>query len=240
MDIHLPKAPHSWRELSREIGIIVVGVLIALFFEQLVDHIQWDQKVASAERAMQHEMLWDNGPQLYQRAVIHPCAVQRLDAIRAGVESEKSRQEIMPLIDSYWVPYFSYDSIAREAANTSDIASHMPAETVDLYAIVYTQMPSLTRISEREAGDLAQLRALKRSGKALTATEQDKVLSAVEQLRSDEHLMWLASNWSMSKLHEIGPLDADREREMLADARAHYGSCIKPLPANFPESPPHE
>ena len=240
MDIHLPKVPHSWRELWREIAIIVVGVLIALFFEQLVDHVQWNQKVAAAERAMRHEMLWDNGPQLYQRAVMHPCAVQRLDAIRAAVEIEKPRREIVALINSYWAPYFSYDSIAREAANTSDVAGHMPAETMDLYAIVYTQMPPMTRISEREAGDLGQLRALNRSGGALTAIEQDKVLSAVEALRSDEHLMWLASGWSMAKLRELGPLDADRVHGMLADARAHYGVCIKPLPANFPENTPRE
>jgi hypothetical protein len=35
MHVHLPKALHNWRELAREIAIIVVGVFIALFFEQL-------------------------------------------------------------------------------------------------------------------------------------------------------------------------------------------------------------
>ena len=76
---------------------------------------------------------------------MHPCAVERLDAIRTAVEGNKSRREITALIDSYWAPYFSYDSIARDAANTSDVASHMPADTLDLYAIVYTQMPPMTR-----------------------------------------------------------------------------------------------
>jgi hypothetical protein len=35
MDVHTPKQPiQSWRELAKEIGIIVVGVLIALGAEQ--------------------------------------------------------------------------------------------------------------------------------------------------------------------------------------------------------------
>lgn len=116
----------------------------------------------------------------------------------------------------------------------------MPADTMDLYAIVYTQMPPMTRDSEREVADLPQLWALSRSGGALSSAERDKVLSAVERLRSDDHLMWLVSGWSMPKLRELGPLDAGRVREMLADARDHYGDCIKPLPTNFPEGIPHE
>ena len=231
---------HDWRDNVRELAIVVVGVLIALLAQEAVQNWEWKQKVAAAERAMRHEMLWDNGPQLYQRAVMHPCAVERLDAIRTAVEGSKSRRAITALIDSYWAPYFSYDSIARDAANTSDVASHMPADTMDLYAIVYTQMPPMTRNSEREVADLAQLRALNRSGGALSPTERDKVLSAVEALRSDDHLMWLVSGWSMPKLRELGPLDADRMREMLADARNHYGDCIKPLGAHFPEGTQHE
>ena len=114
----------------------------------------------------------------------------------------------------------------------------MPPETMDLYAIVYTQMPAMSRNSEREAADLAQLRALNRNGGPLNSTEQDKILSAVEALRSEDHLMWLVSGWTMPKLREIGPLDAVRVREMAGDARTHYGDCVKRLPANFLERTP--
>ncbi len=231
---------HDWRNDARELAIVVIGVLIALLAQQVVQSWEWKAKVAAAERAMRHEMLWDNGPQLYQRAVMHPCAVQRLGAIRAAVETGSPRAQVRALIDSYWIPYFSYDSIARDAANTSDVASHMPANTMDLYAIVYTQMPPMSRDSEREAADLAQLRALNRSGGALSAAERDKILSAVEALRSDDNLMWMVSGWTMPKLRELGPLDADRVGDMLADARGHYGDCIKPLPTNFPDRAAHE
>ena len=86
-----PKPWHDWRENVRELAIVVIGVLIALLAQQVVQGWEWKDKVAAAERAMRHEMLWDNGPQLYQRTVMHLCAIQRLGAIRVAVEAGKPR-----------------------------------------------------------------------------------------------------------------------------------------------------
>ena len=49
MHFHLPKPMHGWREFAGEVGVIVLGVLIALGGEQLV---QW-----AHDRNKQHEML---------------------------------------------------------------------------------------------------------------------------------------------------------------------------------------
>ena len=65
---HLPKTLHGKRELAGEISIIVVGVHIALFFGQLVQRWEWNHKVEAVESAMKHELLWDDGTQLYQRS----------------------------------------------------------------------------------------------------------------------------------------------------------------------------
>ena len=49
MHFHLPKPLHGWREFAGEVGIIVVGVLIALAFEQVVQSIH-DRLVADQAR----------------------------------------------------------------------------------------------------------------------------------------------------------------------------------------------
>ena len=41
MHFHLPKPLHGWREFIGEVGIIVVGVLVALTAEQLVEAAHW-------------------------------------------------------------------------------------------------------------------------------------------------------------------------------------------------------
>jgi hypothetical protein len=67
MDIHKPKPWHGLRELLKEIGIIVVGVLIALAAEQFADRIHWSHKVAELRRSMTVELAEDDGPQAYYR-----------------------------------------------------------------------------------------------------------------------------------------------------------------------------
>ena len=44
MHIHLPKPLHGWREFLGEVGIIVIGVLIALGAEQVIEDIRWQEK----------------------------------------------------------------------------------------------------------------------------------------------------------------------------------------------------
>jgi hypothetical protein len=36
MEIHKPKPIHNWRELATEVGVVVVGIFIALSAEQLI------------------------------------------------------------------------------------------------------------------------------------------------------------------------------------------------------------
>jgi hypothetical protein len=40
VEIHKPKPVHSWRELLTEIGVVVIGVCIALAAEQTVEYFQ--------------------------------------------------------------------------------------------------------------------------------------------------------------------------------------------------------
>jgi|SRR6185503_612942 len=237
MHIHLPKALHGWREVAREMAIIIASVLIALFAEQLVERWQWQNKIAAAENSMRFELLWDDGPQLYQRWAMHPCVVSRLDAIRAAVEAGRPRGEIRGLIDSYWLPSVSYDSVAHQEAIASDVASHMSHDEIDPFTALYDSMPRLDRTSELEGEAMAQLRVLKRTGHALSPAEEDKVLSAVETLRSDDRTMSAPARWAMAELGKVGQLDQGRTHGFMADARAHYGPCVKDL--SF-ASPPNE
>ena len=45
MEVHKPKAAHSWREFAIEIGTIICGILIALTLEQLVEALHWRSEV---------------------------------------------------------------------------------------------------------------------------------------------------------------------------------------------------
>jgi hypothetical protein len=235
MHFHLPKPLHGWRELAGEISIIVVGVLIALFFEQLVQRWEWNHKVEAAEEAMKHELLWDDGPQLYQRAALHPCIVARLDAIRAAVEENRSRAELSKAIDGYWINPLTYDTIAQKAADSSDVSSHVPQTALEPYVIGYSVMPRADQIAADEGVQFAELQAMKRSGGEPSEAETSKMLSAVERLRNDNRLMLESAVWALPQLRKLGQLDPQRLDHFMSAARDHYGSCVRDVPADFPK-----
>ena len=239
MHVHLPKMLHSWRELAREVVIIVVGVLIALFLEQLVEARHWRQKVITAEAAMRRELLEDDGPQVYQRAAMHPCVVASLDAIRAAVESDGNRTEIAKLIDKYWMDFRTYDQLALNAATASDVASHMPREQLNDMTDVYETMPLMEHTNAQEAMDFARLRAFRRTGGAVSDEEKDRLLGAVEALRSEDQIIWLKTRTKLPELRKVGWLDASRTNYFMANARDHYGACVRELPPNFGDKLPH-
>jgi hypothetical protein len=56
MHFHLPKPLHGWREFAGEVGIIVVGVLIALAADSVVQDWQWRQNVGVVRKSLMGEL----------------------------------------------------------------------------------------------------------------------------------------------------------------------------------------
>jgi len=73
MRFHPPKPLHGWRAFAGEVGIIVLGVLIALGAQQLVEDFHQRSELHDAEAAMTSEIRDDDLPQAFTRAVIHQC-----------------------------------------------------------------------------------------------------------------------------------------------------------------------
>lgn len=232
------RPPHGWSAVIWELVIVVVGVLVALWAGQLVQNWEWKTKVAGAQESMRSELLSDNGPQIYQRAVMHPCAQAKLVDIRAAVEAGKSRNEISELISGYWLQLVTYDTLALDAATASDVLAHMPKQELDAIVAAYSVIPSMERNADKEEDDMARLHSLRRTGRALSQQESAEVVAAVEALRSNDNAMWAAARWALPSIQKLGPLDAERRTRLMRNAHRHYGACIRDLPANWPNGVP--
>jgi hypothetical protein len=231
MDIHKPKAWHSLREFLKEIGTIVIGVLIALAGEQMVERLEWAHKVRAAEDAMRAELLVDDGPQVYQRMAMHDCLTAKLDAIRAGVETGMARADLGRLVDGYRLDVLTYDTLAHDDATHAGVADHMPQADLQAWTKIYSAMPIMERNNGAESQDVARLRALRRSGGALSETEQTHLLDAVEALRVEEHNMANSAAYILPDLRRLGPFDPARMKLFLDNARGWYGpACVREKP----------
>jgi len=93
MHVKLPKPLHGWREFAGEVGIIVLGVLIALGAQQLVEAARWRSEVRSFRNSVDHELGRNLG--IYQQVMVQrPCAMRRLaDLERFLSDSVAGRQD---------------------------------------------------------------------------------------------------------------------------------------------------
>ena len=72
----MTKALHGWRQIGAEVGIIVVGVLIALVAQQVVESIHEDAQVREFRHATDDELAYDLG--VYQQRIsFAPCVRAR-------------------------------------------------------------------------------------------------------------------------------------------------------------------
>ena len=55
MDIHKPKPVHSWRELLSEVGVVVIGIVIALTGEQAVEAVHHAEQRHELRQALDHD-----------------------------------------------------------------------------------------------------------------------------------------------------------------------------------------
>ena len=218
--------------------IIVVGVLIALFLEQIVEKREWRSKVDAAEAAMMRELLWDNAPQMYQRASMQPCINAQLDAIRAAVETGKPRSEISGLVDRLYVPFVTYDDVAHDQATSAEVSIHMPKDRLALWTQAYAMIPMIDASNAQESANVGRVKAFKRSGGRLDIQEELQLLSALEAVRQDGRRMGAGVNWTMTVLPQFGgKFDPVRMTNFMNTARKHYGTCARPLPADWPVTP---
>ena len=82
MHVHLPKPLHGWREFAGEVGIIVLGVLIALGAEQVIEAVHWRRETEATRQALGKEAA-DNLSGAATRRRQQPCVDQRLSEIAA-------------------------------------------------------------------------------------------------------------------------------------------------------------
>jgi hypothetical protein len=185
MEIHKPRPIHSWRELATEVAVVVVGIIIALTGEQLLQGFEWREKTSRAEEQIRVEMADDDGPEIYQRLALGDCIANGLDQIRASIDRGDGRSAVIGAIAGVDIPRHTYESHAYNAAAASGVLARLSPERQNLWNFLYSPMPVLDRIAEREFFDDAALHAIRDSGGPLGEAEQLRVLEAVENLKRD-------------------------------------------------------
>jgi len=158
MHFQLPKPPHGWREFAGEVGIIVIGVLIALGAEQLVEEAHDRQEAAKSERVIRNEIGLNLG-RLQSRTGIYPCVRRRIDELQKRIDAASGSDFVTPS----WVgrpQYWTFLNSRWEAESQAGGAALVDAHRLSDYGIMYNRMQNLLDEMNAEQTDWAKLRTL--------------------------------------------------------------------------------
>ena len=135
MDIHRPKSVETWREFAKEVGVIVLGVCIALAGEQAVEWIHWSHEIAETRDALDKEVAYNLGAmRMRQQEAV--CIDRRLEQLRVLLRRPAGQAPAPrpPLGQpQLWRPRTN----VWQAALAGQVAARMPLQMRLGYAQIY-------------------------------------------------------------------------------------------------------
>lgn len=207
MHFHLPKPLHGWREFAGEVGIIVIGVLIALGAEQVVETVHW-RHVAEAGRESVGEEIEVEYFAAAEMAIAQPCIDRQLQSIEAAVLAPGPYRPVASYTEGgrnfvFRAPARSWSHHIWESISSDGTAAHFDRETRLGLASVFGLVDYL-RDKNLAAESLQQrLSALGRPIQP-DADARAGLVADIEQARSLYSLMALVSNQLLGQGEAIG------------------------------------
>jgi hypothetical protein len=218
MHFHLPKPLHGWRMLAGEVGIIVIGVLIALGAQQVVQDFQQRSDANEARLAVRGE-LEVNMSRLASRAAQKHCLEDRMEEIQALLDKAANKPSITA---PGWVgrpQYWSMQTVRWDAIAQSGRAALLPADDLADYGSLYSWMGNINGVMTSEQADWARLRALEH----MSSLTPQMIFELNATLQDARYSNWRIKRWMM----QMQPTEARLQLRNIANVLpATQSACI--------------
>jgi hypothetical protein len=246
MDIHKPRPWHGWREFLKEVGIIVLGVLIALGAEQVVAVAHDRQEVEGARGVIARELAHD-GRQAVIAMRFADCKDQRLDGFGKILDraAETGRLPPTPLLGRPRL--LGLSSSGWTGVIATPTGQHLPRVEVSTLELAYLNVARADQANRDELAAWTELYAMSGPGRPITPPEIGALRSALGRARSDNILQAQASGRVVERAAQVDlPFTAaeraDVQKAILGPPRDldTGGACVSPpteIPANYGQTP---
>lgn len=225
MFIRLPRPRDGWRQFAGEVGIIVLGILIALGFQQLASAAT-DRANAATVRANIRAEIQSDLNTIALRQESEPCIQARLREIASFLDA--SERGLKPAALS-WVgaPYapLLYHTSFQSAQDAGRFSLLSQAEQQQ-FATFYINVDDFNEANTREWYDWAQLRTLAGQRVPLTPSEITRLRTALQDARATDWFVRIDVGHSLDHATELGIKVNQR-----ADTYQTASVC---LPSNMP------
>ncbi|HEX5237796.1 MAG TPA: hypothetical protein VFW39_04955 [Sphingomicrobium sp.] len=226
MHFHLPKPLHGWRQLAGEVGIIVLGVLIALAAEQAVESAQWAAKARTAKYELHQQMVlaWVFAE---EREARHKCADSYLVRLANTLVSSPPQWRPMPADycrDHHgWVyipPNRPWPTEVWRSVEAEGTVSHLGESYPRKASFLFDFIKSIGDENNAESTEAAALNAL---AYPITLTPDSKIefIKSIERLQYHNDMMTLASQQMQDQIRALGETPTPRELSIVRTQVPH-------------------
>ncbi len=156
MDIHKPKPIHSWREFGVELATIVMGVLIALSAEALVEHHRTERKVAFSRADFIDELAHNRDDVARNLNEAEALQTQVTAILGEGADFVRGKGK-MSGDHQVGRGFVSLKSAAWSAALSTQVMGAFPHDEGRLVAKAYSEQESFVELQRAEQAVWFQL-----------------------------------------------------------------------------------
>jgi len=204
VEIHKVKPIHTWRDFAKELGTIVLGIIIAISLEHFVEEWSWEKEVTAARQAIHAEMTANNENLFAFRIAIAPCVDQELakaDRILTALEAGRDPG----VATSLRVPAVTLVRDAElQSERASQVLTHFPRPELALISRYYAQLPDFRGFGSAESTAWGRLRLLPKLPKGITAADLIDLRANLRAAQDAEYLMVLNAKRQLRVSQQLG------------------------------------
>jgi hypothetical protein len=194
MHVHVPKPLHGWRAFLGEVGIIVLGVLIALGAEQVVETLHWQNEAREFRAAIDHELALNLGTfEFYE--LQRRCVSRRLDELQTFLDRSADNQT-MHLAGPIGAPMQLSQYTSVWDNKDARVVAHLPMQARLKYAQLYDEFHNTNGVKQALSSAWAKLVPFEVPG-PLTLEDRRQLHALIKAARADDITM--ASNWPVAQ-----------------------------------------
>jgi hypothetical protein len=157
-----------------EVGVIVLGVVIALGGEQAVEALHWRHQADAAEVVLKDAFVREVNNAALRQAQ-DGCITGRLASLSALVQHASRSGALPPVGAIGHPPYTPWTIGAWDALVSSQTVSHMPREKVIAYTAIAQLATFLSGLSDREEDQWTTLDSMSGPGRRLSDIEAEEL-----------------------------------------------------------------
>lgn len=221
----------GWRTFVGEVGVIVLGVLIALAIGVFADMVRWRTRAGEMRAAIRGEIAVNAGVQ-EERALVQTCLMRRLDQIDRLLRAARRSGTIPDLGEIGRPPTRPVSIDSWELASRSEAMLYFDPDEVNLLSTYYDALRQARDQIFAEQENWSTLRAIEGAAGPISDNLLSDLTTAVGRLRFQTYLNGIQAEQGATFARGMGLtpryvilFDRDEPRSKMLDAVRERPVC---------------